>query len=290
MQLNIQAIVPVIACFLQVGCMSYFGSEESSSSDSETGTELARSPEPSTAKVRSNSSQAPSRQPVQAQGMTHEEQELRMAKLWARVDELETRVIQQQEKISLLERGLMLGIVPSELQSDRQKESPPSQQEDIREDTQATKIIDLEDDDPGENAQRSSTNRRLSDADYRRLLAEAQSYFNQGNYGQAIASYQKIAKDYPAKIDQGQHHYWIGMSWYYLKEDELAEESLRTLAEEYPASPWIAQSRFYLAKIDLRRGYRQRALSQFRQIIEDFPGRDIEEMARFELDKLKETL
>src|SRR5689334_13264409 len=41
--------------------------------------------------------------------------ELRLAKLWARVDDLENQQIRQKERMKLLEKGLMLGIVPDEL-------------------------------------------------------------------------------------------------------------------------------------------------------------------------------
>src|SRR6476620_1111867 len=41
--------------------------------------------------------------------------ELRLAKLWARVDDLENQQIRQKERMKLLEKGLMLGIIPDEL-------------------------------------------------------------------------------------------------------------------------------------------------------------------------------
>jgi len=44
-----------------------------------------------------------------------QELELKNAKLWTRVDELEEKVARQKERLKIIERGLMLGILPDEL-------------------------------------------------------------------------------------------------------------------------------------------------------------------------------
>ena len=44
-----------------------------------------------------------------------QELELKNAKLWTRVDELEDKVSKQRERLKILEKGLMLGILPDEL-------------------------------------------------------------------------------------------------------------------------------------------------------------------------------
>ncbi|MCX6130879.1 MAG: hypothetical protein NTX25_17705 [Proteobacteria bacterium] len=45
--------------------------------------------------------------------------ELRLAKLWARVDELENHQIRQRERMKLLEKGLLLGLIPEDLKADK---------------------------------------------------------------------------------------------------------------------------------------------------------------------------
>ena len=53
-----------------------------------------------------------------------EEQELKLAKLWARVDEMEEEQYRMKEKVRLLEKGLTLGLVPEELKKGSGKGKP----------------------------------------------------------------------------------------------------------------------------------------------------------------------
>ena len=54
----------------------------------------------------------------------------KMAKLWGRIDELEIKLKKQEERIQILEKGLMLGVIPEELLKDKLtcKPSPGCQQ------------------------------------------------------------------------------------------------------------------------------------------------------------------
>ncbi len=284
------------------GCLSLFDAERQASSGSITPANHAAAGEqrstPAAAPERAAEPSQPRSQVRQPDAMTTEELELKMAKMWARVDQLELRVMQQEERLSLLQQGLTLGLVPEKLKrfQNNQKALQQPADETIETPESPTSSINLEDDlaelapvaEPPV-AQRQ-TKSRYSDSDFRRLIRDAQGLFNQGKYGQAIAAYQQIHKDFPDRTEHGQHLFWIGLSWYYLKEDKFAVENLRQLTEQFPSSPWLGKARFYLAKIDLRQGYRQKALSQFKQLIEDFQGKDIEEMARFEVQQLEETL
>ncbi|MFW7382081.1 MAG: tetratricopeptide repeat protein [Oligoflexus sp.] len=223
-------------------------------------------------------------QPVSAQGMTHEETELKLAKLWSRVDEMETRLIRQEEKLRLLERGLMLGIVPEALMDDdrliQEKDSGDLFQEPTS--PPVEKLKNPEEKSPAEVA--------VDERTFRQLLGEAQAKFNAGRYGQAIADYQTIHDRFPQQTVQGQHLYWIGLSWFYLKEDNLAAENLEQLIQNFHGSPWLAHANFYLAKVDLRRGFRQKALQRLRNVVEQFGDKDVAEMARHELSQLQESL
>jgi len=52
-----------------------------------------------------------------------QELELKNARLWTRVDELEEKVTRQRERLKILERGLMLGILPDELKGSGEESS-----------------------------------------------------------------------------------------------------------------------------------------------------------------------
>jgi hypothetical protein len=54
-----------------------------------------------------------------------DEQELKMARLWARVDELEEANMRNKERIRVLEKGITLGLVPEELKGAKKPAPPP---------------------------------------------------------------------------------------------------------------------------------------------------------------------
>jgi TolA-binding protein len=128
------------------------------------------------------------------------------------------------------------------------------------------------------------------DSEYIELLKVAQEKFNQGSYGQAIAEYQRLSETFPELIKHGQHLYWIGLSWFYLKEDRMASDAFNDLQKNYPQSPFVGRSSLYLARIDVRSGLRKRALGRLRRIIQEFPSDEVAEMARFELERMKEGI
>jgi TolA-binding protein len=218
-------------------------------------------------------------------GLSPAQLELKLAKLWARVDDLATKLIRQQEKVRMLEKGLMLGVIPEGLTPTGTQRAPV--ESNAKGVSPEPKSANATDPAPTESAQESVSKPRQP---YSELLSKAQSLFNAGKYGQSIAAYQKIGDQYPDRTRQGQHLYWIGLGWYYLKEDNLATENLERLVETFPKSAWLPKAHFYLAKIELRRGLRQRALKRLRRVVDEFAGQDVAEMARYEIEQLQESL
>ena len=214
-----------------------------------------------------------------AQNRTQDAMELRIAQLWARVDELETQVIQQKERTKLIEKGMMLGIVPEELKTEPKLPPAPIKKE--------SSSLDLAAPAPLAEVSKSKSQDREQ---YRLLLQQAQDRFNKANYGQAIVLYNEIGSTFDDNLTEGSHHYWVGLCWYYLKEYKLSEESFQAFRDRYPNNPWQPHARFYLAKIDQQRGLTQKALAQFRSILEEQPDRDLGEMARSEIENMKEKL
>jgi len=211
--------------------------------------------------------------------------ELRLAKLWARVDDLENQQIRQKERMKLLEKGLMLGIVPEELKSDK-----PSKQG-------SGKKPELEDDEAPASLQATTppplpttTEKNRDMAEYQRRLRAAQEKFNAASYGQAIVQYNEIGEAFDDSLTEGSHNYWIGLSWFYLKEMQLAEQSFKKLVDQFNPNSWVPYARFYLAKIDLNRGLSGRARDQFKLLIDEYPNQDLGEMARMEIDRMREKL
>lgn len=213
--------------------------------------------------------------------------ELRLAKLWARVDELQNHVVQQKERMKLLEKGLMLGIIPEELKNPSAaakslpKSDPPSEEIGLEESKEKNSPP------PAENLALASE-KSDDPVAYRQLLQKAQEKFNAAQYGQAIVHFNEISERFVDTLSEGSQHYWIGLSWFYLKEYQLAEQSFKSLTELYAANSWVPHARFYRAKIDQNRGMNQRALSQFQQLMEEFSDQDLGEMARMEVARMKD--
>jgi len=68
-----------------------------------------------------------------------QELELKNAKLWTRVDELEEQVAKQRVRIKVLERGLILGILPDELKDDGGLGESRSKKKPVQKSSSATK-------------------------------------------------------------------------------------------------------------------------------------------------------
>ena len=83
---------------------------------------------------------------------------------------------------------------------------------------------------------------------YKELLNQAQQAFSSGQYGPAIAFYQRIENPHSQKIEEGQTNYWIGLSCT-TSEYEHAEQKFQNLVDNFPSSPWIPKAKFYQAKI-----------------------------------------
>jgi TolA-binding protein len=126
-------------------------------------------------------------------------------------------------------------------------------------------------------------------AEYRRLVQQAQDKFNSANYGQAIAIFNDVGDKFDDSLTEGSHHYWVGLGWFYLKENQLAEQSLTQIRDKYPQNRWVPYAKFYLAKIDQLRGLHNRALDQMRKLMEEFPQQDIGEMAKLEVQKMRDS-
>lgn len=228
--------------------------------------------------------------PATKGGRSNTDLELKIAKLWARLDELEGQLLQQKERNKLLERGLMLGIVPDEL---KDKEIAEAEEKIAQQNAKPalSPIVEAPIETKPMSLSAKSLEPKSADVEpYRQKLQKAQDFFNNANYGQAIALYNEIGAQFDESLTEGSHLYWIGLSWFYLKEYKLAETSFQGFRDRYPHNPWVPHAGFYLAKVDQSRGFSQRALEQFQRILDEFPDRDLGEMAKSEIERMREKL
>lgn len=221
-----------------------------------------------------------------AASLNSKEVELRLAKLWAKVDDLEDLILKQKQRIAVLERGLMLGILPEELKNDADRHGKKAKTTAVAPEIEiiAQKVAD----EPGAHTLPPPAvvaKPELSAVDRPKQLADAQQFFEQGQYGRALAIYSSLS-------DEGDstHRYWVGMCWFKLKEYDTAHKEFSDFLAKNPSGPWAPRAKYNLAQVDLELGYKEKALVQLRKIIEEYPNEDAAQMARASIQQMESNL
>lgn len=238
------------------------------------------------------------------------ESELKIAKLWARVDELEESQQRMREKLRVLEKGFTLGLIPEELKAhDKEKGAPKSKGSGIGDGgtpghiTGAIEIKPLHgkgaDDQHGTvggggtNDTKEKPNEQLAkevspetDEEYQKMLAGATDQFRAGRYGRAIVEFDAIGKKFGDNAHQGMHRFWIAKSWAALKDYDTARRRFNELISSMPQSPWIPRAKLELARVEWRLGMSDSAVKRLKEVIEQHPHEDAAEMAKMELETL----
>lgn len=219
------------------------------------------------------------------------------ADIAARLDQLEFQNRQQMARIKILEKGMVLGLVPEELRSmyesgkfrpDKKKAAKPKdavakkvaakkKEVKLTEVKPVADIVEKKDQVPTET-------------NYEQMLAEAQKSFRDGKYGSAILAYEKLIKAFPQVQKDGSAAYWTGVSWMYLREYDNANRYLRKSVTDNPKGPFAPRAHVHLAKIARKQGFEDRALQTLRDVIAKYPNEDAADMARLELESMKKSL
>lgn len=240
--------------------------------------------------------------------LSPKEVDLKIAELHNRIIELEEEQLRQKEKMHLIRKAVVLGIVPDELRMQfyEERDAKPMAAPKPRAKEESSPVVGApvdssaksetipqpaqEQREAGPNASPSKPPEVVDEKVYQSKLSQAQSLFGGAKYGEAIAVYSAIGRDFPASLTKGNHYYWIGLSWYYLKEYDFASKNLQEVVNSYPESPHVPRARFFLAKVEVRKGLKEKALSHFREIITAYPQDEAAEMAKAEIKNLEETL
>jgi TolA-binding protein len=254
-----------------------------------------------------------------------DEQELKLARLWARVDELEEEQARSKERLAIVEKGVILGILPEELRrpehakkgktkgSGATKEpakvtakDSTKKAEEVDEATasqgavhpkgDAVKPVTSQATEGKPKAATDSEPRTPSglnqeDADaYQKALATAHDLFRSGRYGAAVVEYSDIGKRFGEQVGGGMHIYWTAKCWANLKEYNTARQLLTEFLKDHAKSPWVPRAKFELGRIEWQLGMQETALRRFRDIIQQHPYEDAAEMAKMELQTLDKKL
>jgi TolA-binding protein len=229
-----------------------------------------------------------------------EEQDLKMAKLWSRVDDLSSEQSRLRERLKVIEKGLTLGLIPEELKEKNVAHGNvggshnflKEQEKTSHEAQHAPEIVE-------ENPERSEKkshesgfekDHQITENDYQKALAMAHEQFRSGAYGRAIVEYESIGKKFGESFVGGSHKFWIARCWINMKEYGTARQILAEFLKDYPGSTWAPRAKLELARVEWKLGLRETSLSRLRDVIRDHPQEDAAEMAKMELSTLDKTL
>ncbi|NRA44006.1 MAG: tetratricopeptide repeat protein [Oligoflexales bacterium] len=215
--------------------------------------------------------------------------ELKQARMWARIDELEGMLLKQREKVKMLEKGLLLGVTPKPVQEEQKISSHPNQKflqaQSMKEPDLKTKkdFLTMSPDRKGvdlENVQKVYSSR----------LQSARVLFKEGRFGKAYLDFAKLDREFESSVTKGETKYWLGRCWYKLKELQQAKNYLNKFIRSFPTSPWVPSAKYYLAKVELDSGLRELAIKQLRNLIREHPYEGSSEAAKQMLKNLNQTL
>lgn len=245
---------------------------------------------------------------------------LELAKINSRISEIINEQRELKARLKLIERGLVLGITPDEISQDYEsslnsRAVDSNKGQTIRtepihlgSDSEESSTLELEVIDPdvllsSNNENNTNENAVLPsevkqpqkssaevETEYLKALATAQDSFASGNYGQAVSQFEQLASRFPSQSKEGNHLYWIGLSWMNLKEYDLAKKNFDHLVSLNPANPWIPRTMVHIAQMELRQGLPEQAIPRLKQVVERYPNEDASEMARAELSRYEKNL
>jgi len=229
-----------------------------------------------------------------------DEQDLKMAKLWSRVDQLASDQSRLRERLRVIEKGLTLGLIPEELKDDHKghKIDPKMENHQNHKDTSEVELLkspEVIEETPGkaekgENETPTTLSQDDSEKAYQAAMAFAHEQFRAGAYGRAIVEYEGIGKKFGDKFGSGSHKFWVARCWINMKEYATARQILAEFLKDYPGSTWAPRGKLELSRVEWKLGLRETSLSRLRDIIRDHPQEDAAEMAKMELSSLDKTL
>ena len=120
-----------------------------------------------------------------------------------------------------------------------------------------------------------------------RAYEAAQNLRRIGNYQGAIVAFQSFIKQYPKSPLASSAQYWIGDSYFNLRDFRLAISSQRLLLASYPDSPKVPDALLNIASSQAELGETVAARKTMDEIVAKHPGSDAADKAKRRLATLR---
>lgn len=120
-----------------------------------------------------------------------------------------------------------------------------------------------------------------------RSYEAAQNQRRIGNYQAAIVAFQSFVKQYPKSSLASSAQYWIGDSYFNLRDFRMAINSQRLLLVSYPDSPKVPDALLNIASAQLEMGDAVAARKTMDEIVAKHPSSDAADKAKRRLANLR---
>jgi len=111
-------------------------------------------------------------------------------------------------------------------------------------------------------------------------------YLN-GRFDLAITGFQRFLKDFPNTSLVPNAHYWIGESYFSMKNYPHAMQAFQKVVSEYPRSEKVAPALFKLGVVSAEAGDLPKARSYLRRVVEEFSTSDEAKLAKNKLAEIR---
>lgn len=111
-------------------------------------------------------------------------------------------------------------------------------------------------------------------------------YLN-GRYELAVSGFQRFLKDFPSTSLAPNAYYWIGESYFSLKDYPRALQAFQKVVNEYPRNEKVPPALFKLGVVAAEAGDLPKARGYFRRVIEEYSSSDEAKLAKNKLAELR---
>jgi tol-pal system protein YbgF len=115
----------------------------------------------------------------------------------------------------------------------------------------------------------------------------AYSHYLNGKYGLAVEGFQRFVKDFPGTSLTPNAYYWLGESFYRLKNYPRALQSFEYLSTEYPGSEKVPAALYKLGLVAGEIGDLAKSRKYLKRVIEEFPASDESKLAKNKLAEIR---
>lgn len=120
-----------------------------------------------------------------------------------------------------------------------------------------------------------------------RAFDAAYTLYKNESYQNAVAAFGAFLKNYPQSVHEANVRYWMGNSYFLLKDYKSCLGSYEALVSKFQDHPRVAEAMLNIAECQLELKNKTAARKTLKQLISQFPGSDASDKAKKRLATIK---